>query len=116
MGARVVIRLNKYSMTVGSFEEFLKNCKENGLGPRGKIEYRVDPEGNVCLVAELPERAVESLTRSRTPKEPTKARKAVRGQLQARQEAVRSGRPVPGHVPAVVKGGKVLKTRKKKPA
>lgn len=114
MGARVVLRLTQYTMNRKSLQTFLDQCEENGLGPHGKIVYAVDSEGKPCLVAELPERASDALEKRQTPKGPTKAQEAVREQLQGRREAVESGAPVPGHVPAVAKGGRVLKSRKKK--
>lgn len=114
MGQRVVLRLTKYTMNSASLRKFLDTAEELGLGPRGLIEYALDSKGCPCLVAELPDRAAEALTRVRRPKTPTKAQEAVRGQLEARRDAVRSGTAVPGHVPPVAKGGRVLRTRKKK--
>lgn len=114
MGVRVVLRLNKYTMNRQSFQEFLNKTEELGLRQRDPITYMQDHEGNPCLVAEIPERAAEAVVRRVRPKTPTKAQAAVREQLQGRREAVRDGKPLPGHVPAVVKNGRVLKTRKKK--
>lgn len=114
MGDRVVLRLSEYSMTLKSFQEFLDTCGVLGLGPRGKIVYSEDSEGHPCLVANLPEKAAEALEKERRLKTPTKVQTAVRDQLQGRREAVKAGNPLPGHLPAVAKGGKVLKTGKKK--
>lgn len=114
MGQRAVLRMNRYTMNPVSLRKFLDTIEELGLGPRGKIELRRDDKGEWCLVAELPERAAEALERASRPETPTKAQQAVRGQLRERREAVKAGGPVPGHVPPVAKGGRVLKTRRKK--
>lgn len=114
MGQRVVLRLNKHTMNPASLRKFLDTLEELGVGPRGEIYYARGANGDGLLVAELPERAAEALDRASRPQAPTKAREAVRGQLQARQEAVKAGGPVPGHVPPVAKGGRVLRTRRKK--
>jgi len=113
MGQRVVLRLNKYTMTAASMRGFLDTAEKLGFPPRGLIVYMQNAAGEPCLVAELPDRAAEALERAKRPREPTKARRAVTEQLQARAEAVKSGSTVPGHVPPVAKGGRVLKTRKK---
>ena len=113
MGQRVVLRLTKYTMNPKSLREFLDTAESLGLGPRGTIYYARSANGDGCLVAELPERAAEALKRTRRPETPTKAQQAVRGQLQARQDAVKTGAPVPGHVPPVARRGRVLRTRKK---
>lgn len=113
MGARVVLRLNKYTMNRQSFQEFLKKLEELDVPMRAPITYMLDHEGRPCLVAELPEKAAERVERRARVKEPTKAQQAVREQLQGRRAAVRSGQPLPGHVPAVAKNGRVLKTRKR---
>lgn len=114
MGDRVVLRLNQFSMNVKSLREFLDTCTGLGLGPHGRIVYAQDREGRPCLVAELPERAAEALEKSRRGKAPTRAQQAVADQLEGRREAVQSGLPVAGHVPAVARGGKILKTGKGK--
>lgn len=114
MGARIVLRLNKYTMNRKSLREFLDKAEELGLRQNDPITYALDHEGKPCLVAELPERAVEGLERKTRLKTPTMAQQAVRDQLQARRAAVETGEAVTGHVPAVARNGKVLKTRKKK--
>lgn len=114
MGARIVLRLNKYTMNRKSLQEFLDKAEELGLRQNDEIVYALDHEGRPCLVAELPERAVEGLERKARLREPTKAQQAVREQLQSRRAAVKTGSAVPGHVPPVAKNGRVLKTRKKK--
>lgn len=114
MGARVVLRLNRYTMNRKSLREFLDKTEELGTRQLDEIVYALDHEGNPCLVAELPERAVEGLERKTRPAPPTKAQAAVADQLQGRRKAVADGQPLPGHVPPVAKNGRVLKTRKKK--
>lgn len=114
MGQRVVLRLIKYTMNPASLRKFLDTLDELGVGPRGDIELCRDANGEWRLVAEIPERAAEALKRASRPETPTKARQAVTGQLKARQEAVKAGAPVPGHVPPVAKNGRLLKTRRKK--
>lgn len=113
MGARVVLRLNKYTMTRQSFQEFMNKLEELDVPMRAPIVYALDHEGRPCLVAELPEKAAERVERRVRVKEPTKAQKAVREQLQGRREAVKAGQPLSGHVPAVAKNGRVLKTKKR---
>lgn len=113
MSQRVVLRLTEYSMRLGSLRTFLETAEKSGAGPRAKVEYMVDAQGSPCLCVELPERASEALEKVSAPRKPTKAQVAVREQLQTRAEAVRTGQPVPGHVPAVAKNGKTLKVRKK---
>jgi hypothetical protein len=110
---RVILRLTEFSMRLGSFRTFLETAEKYGAGPRAVITYMVDSSGHPCLCLELPEKAAEALEKAVRPLKPTRAQEAVSGQLQARKEAVRTGQPVPGHVPAVAKGGKVLKVRKK---
>lgn len=114
MGQRIVLRLTEWTMTAKALREFCDKMDELGIGPRTKIYYAVDGNGVPCFYAELPQSASAALTKAATPPRPTKAQQAVRGQLQARAEAVKAKQPLPGHVPAVARGGRVLKTRKKK--
>lgn len=115
MTQRIVMRFNRdYETLFGALTFLVDQGKELGVGTRGKVQFAVDAEGVPCLTVELPERAAEALERSAAGPRATKAQEAVRGQLQARREAVRSGEPVPGHVPPVAKRGRMLKTGKKK--
>lgn len=115
MTQRIVMRFGKdYETLFGALEFLVDQGRALGVGTRSKVQFAVDAEGIPCLTVELPERAAEALERSAVGPKATKAQEAVRGQLQARREAVRSGDPVPGHVPPVAKRGRMLKTRKKK--
>lgn len=114
MTQQVVARLTEFSMNLGTLETFSRTARELGSGPRAKIHFTMDVSGTWCLVLELPERAAEALERAVLPPKPTKAQEAVRGQLQDRQEAVRSGAQVSGYVPPVVKRGRMLKKPKGK--
>lgn len=113
MAQRVVVRLTEWTLSVASLKVFLQKCEDLGVGPRGKVHYAVDDNQVPCFYVELPERAADALLRAAAGPRATKAQQAVSGQLTARKEAVSSGQKVPGHVPAVARGGKVLKTRKK---
>lgn len=113
MTQRIVMRFNHdYETLFGALCFLVDQGRELGVGTRSKVQYAVDAEGVPCLYVELPERAAEALERAAAGPRATKAQQAVRGQLQARAEAVRSGEPVPGHVPPVAKRGRVLKTTK----
>lgn len=114
MTQRVVMRFgHDYTSLFNALETLVEQSKSLGVGPRSKVQLAVDAQGTPCLYVELPERAAEALDRSAAGRKPTKAREAVTEQLAARKKAVRSGEPVPGHVPPVAKKGRVLKVRKK---
>lgn len=115
MSRRVVMRLTQYSQDIGNAERFLAQARAAGAGPKTKFTYAVTEDGQPCLYIELPEQAAEVFERKRRPKPPTKAQAAVQGQLQARRDAQKSGEKVPGHVPPVVRNGRVIVVRKKSP-
>lgn len=115
MTQRIVMRFSRdYETLWGALEFMVDQGRAVGLGTRSKVQFAVDANGVPCLFVELPERAAEALARSAAGPKTTKAQEAVSGQLRARKEAVQTGEPVPGHVPPVVKHGRVLKTGKKK--
>lgn len=113
MSYRAVLRLTEHTETIERMEAFLAQARELGAGPRTKVAYMADPSGRPVLVIELPEKAAEAFEKAATPKRATKAQQAVRGQLEARDKAVRAKQPVPGHVKPVAKQGKVIVRRKK---
>jgi hypothetical protein len=106
---QVVARLTDFSMNLGTLKAFVETAEKLGAGVRAKVRYAVDAKGTPCLVLELPERAAEALEKASAPPKPTRVQEAVTGQLEARKRAVRSGVPVPGHVPPVARRGKLLK-------
>lgn len=114
MSRRVVMRLSKWSQDIETVEKFFAQAKELGAGPRARMNYAVAADGTPCFYIELPEKAAEALEKRQRPKQPTKAQQAVKEQLEARQNAVRAGKPVPGHVAPVAQNGKVIRLRKKK--
>lgn len=114
MSRRVVMRLSKWSQDIETVEKFLAQAKELGAGPKARLNYAVDANGVPCFYVELPEKAAEALEKRQRPRQPTKAQQAVREQLEARQKAVKAGKPVSGHVPPVAKNGKVIRLKKKK--
>lgn len=108
------MRLSQWAQNIDTVEQFIAQAKELGAGPRAKMHYAMDANGQPCFYVELPEKAAEALEKRQQPKQPTKAQQAVRDQLEARKRAVRSGEPVPGHMAPVAKDGKVIRIRKKK--
>ena len=108
MSKRVVMRLTDWSQDVGNVRKFLDQVEALGAGPRSKIHYAVDAGNHPCFYVVLPEKAAEALERKQKPKPPTKAQLAVEAARKAREEAVKSGAPVPGHVKPVVKNGKLV--------
>lgn len=116
MSQRVVMHLTQWSQNIQTVQEFLNYALEAGAGPRSKVVYAVDADGRPCFYVDLPAGAAEAMKRRTRTKEPTKAQKAVREQLEARQAAVEAGERVSGHVPPVAKGGKVLRVKRRKPS
>lgn len=116
MSQRVVMHLTKWTQNVQTFQEFLTAAVELGAGPRAKVVFAHDSDGHPCFYVDLPDGASDALEKRRKPKEPTKAQKAVKSQLEDRKRAVQDGKEVPGHVRPVVRGGKVLKVKVKKQA
>lgn len=109
MSKRVVLRLTKWSQDIENVEKFLSHARELGADQKSKLEYAVDANGQPCFYIVLPEKAAEALDRKLRPKAPSKAQAAVKSQLEAHRDAVKSGKKVPGHVSPVVRDGKVVK-------
>jgi SLT domain-containing protein len=119
---RVVLRLNvrggsgtpaEFFQYLQSVKDALERAEQLGAGPRSKVHYTVNEGGEPVMTIDLPEKLSEA--RVPRPKEVvrTKAQQAVADRRATRQAAVEAGEAVPGHEPPIVKGGKVLRKRKR---